>query len=141
MGVLVVTPQDVQAFAPGTPPVTDKLIGEALDWVQEQFDLVALPLPDSTSEDPVVKRQVRALVRAVASRALSLLPGGTVLTNALDGERVQKLKDGSTEITFAQNSSTDAVSAQQHWEARVWEHLYSAGLPVTFTGAYAGAAL
>ena len=128
MALPSVSPEDVAAYAPGAPPVTDEQIDEALDWADAYSALSVLPEPNT--------RQGRALKRAICAYALFLAAGlkaSTVRTTATVAG-AKKVKVGSIELERTQVSSEAqaanfAVSAED-WLDRAFQHVVEAGLIV-----------
>lgn len=119
---LTVTPADVAAYAPDAPPVTDNQVVQAVDWAEPLLERHHVTLTPDT-------RQAREAVRAVSAYAIAVALGGT-RTQAVAGDAaIQKLKDGDSEIVYAERDVTALAALPGNWVSRAWQHLYAAGVP------------
>lgn len=117
-----VTPDDVAEYAPDAPPVTDAQVEEAQDWADALLERYSVVLAPNT-------RQEREARRAVSAYAIAVALGG-VRTQAVAGEAaIQKLKDGDSEIVYAERDTATLAALPGNWVSRAWQHLYAAGLP------------
>ena len=119
---LAVTPQDVAAFAPGAPAVSEDQIQEALDWAEILLEGAHITLTPGSREE-------RAARRAICAYAISLATTGTVRAAATETGRVLKLKDGAEEITFADRNDAALAELPGDWAAQAQQSLYAAGVP------------
>lgn len=119
-----VTPQDVAAFAPGSPAVGEVQLQQASDWAAERM----VTLPEANS------RQERALKWAICAYALSLSAGGiSAATRTVATEGAIKSFEAVNEIKIeravlnSQQAATEARAAAQDWLSQAWSHLKAAG--------------
>lgn len=126
---LAVTPEEVAAFAPGAPAISESQIQEALDWAELLLEKAHVDLQPGT-------RQERAARRAVMNYALAVASEGKASTVRVStpASKTKRIKVDVIEIerptgpdgqTLAEGLSTSA----QEYHARAWQALYGAGVP------------
>ncbi|MFD1734705.1 hypothetical protein ACFSC4_30445 [Deinococcus malanensis] len=128
---LPVTVQEVAAYAPDAPAVTEGQILEARDWAESKLERAGAVLEAGSREE-------RAAKRAVMNYALHLVVGrnaSSLRTKAGTTSVIQerkKLGDLETERKYAdgQDTATGYLSSAGEYLSRAWQGLRDAGLPV-----------
>jgi hypothetical protein len=126
---LAVTPEQVAAFAPGAPAVSEDQILEALDWAELLLQHAHVELQPGTPQERAARRAVMNYALAVASESKASTTRVTVA-----GAATKKIKVGKIEIEKVAAQGGESVAeglstSAQDYHERAWQALYAAGVP------------
>lgn len=126
---LAVTPEEVAAFAPGAPAVSESQVQEALDWAEPRLEAAGIVLLPNTRQERAARRAVMNYALAVASKSKASTTRVTPTAT-----KAKKIKIDVIEIerptgpdgqTLAEGLTTSA----NEYRERAWQALYAAGGP------------
>ena len=127
---LPVTVQEVAAYAPDAPAVTDGQILEARDWAESKLEQAGVALVAGSRQDRARKRAVmNYALHLVAGRNASSLRTKAGTTSVIQERK--KLGDLETERRYAdgQDTATGYLTSAEEYLSRAWQSLRDAGLP------------
>jgi hypothetical protein len=127
--MLTVTPEEVAAFAPGAPAVSEDQVQEALDWAELLLERAHVELQPSTPQD-------RAARRAVMNYALAVASEGKASTTRVSAPaaKAKRIKVDVIEIERptgpdGQTLAEGLTISAGEYHTRAWQALYAAGVP------------
>ncbi|MFC4428034.1 hypothetical protein [Deinococcus navajonensis] len=126
--MVAVTVQEVAAYAPEAPAVTDAQLVEARDWAEPLLERYGIVLIPNTRLERAAKRAVMnyALHLAVRNQASSFRTQNLGILQERD-----KIGDLENEVRYAApvDTATGYLLSAAEFLTRAWQGLWDAGVP------------